>query len=211
MKGKQNAAASSRRAWHEIERERDAAVLRAERAEKALAEESERTRLQLEKAKELQVALRGIASTAVAPVVDDLRKRVNRLRAERDEAVESLETWVDLRQRFNKTLARTVARHFSVPYPDALGMTYEAWMTTAGDAKERELVAKVHNLKNPKRRDPLTGAVHAGRLSGEQAEAVAVARGQVTADKLGRFGTGPGHVWTSDEDALPDVGSETPP
>lgn len=87
MKGKHGAAAVARRSWAEVERERDLALQRASRAEQQL--ERGRISRSVEReavARELQL-LRAAATAATSPVVEQLRAEVEKLRAERDEAV----------------------------------------------------------------------------------------------------------------------------
>lgn len=199
MKGKHSQAASARRDWASLESERDAANLRAERAEKALADTEERSRKAVEAANREISMLREAASSAVAPVVSELRDQMEKLRAERDEADRKFRLWIECRERFDGRLAATLARNFGITAADGYALVTEVWVLTPKTGELGDIVAGLPALsaggETVARR-----AVRNGRLLGSQVQQIERARGISSGRRNGDLDAA-GQHWVSLEDA----------
>lgn len=91
MRGKHGRAAQVRQEWSEIEQERDAAIRRADKATAELASARDAW-ARKQAAMEAEVAaLRAAVSEAVTPVVQQLRESLERMRVERQNALDEAE------------------------------------------------------------------------------------------------------------------------
>lgn len=181
MRGKQGARAANRRDRAEVEQELNQAVVRAERAEKALIESEARHAREREATSREVAVLRAAAEEAVAPIVEEKARRIDALTAERDLAMEKLDAWMDARSKMDRALAITISENFSVRLNESIRLVEEVWSWCLSafhpDVVDQREMFRQRGI--PGSGKTIVQAVSDGRVNPEQAEVLARVRNGV--------------------------------
>ncbi|MGI5247584.1 hypothetical protein [Dactylosporangium sp. CA-139066] len=120
MKGKHGRAAETRQQWLDLERDRDGAMDRAMKLQAQLtADRDAWARRQAAMESEI-AALRTAASEAVTPVVQQLRDQIERMRAQRDEAVALAEKARAKQGRMAERTVGFIAKALGITHVEAM-------------------------------------------------------------------------------------------
>lgn len=206
MRGKNGKAAEARRSWADVERERDEARLRAEKAERELQRQAEQVGSERAAAARELAMLREAAAHAVAPIVENQQAQIDALRDERDGLVLKLAAWGKARNKYERALTVTLASNFPIGPVEAQTLIHQVWGAVL--AHEEPGAVGYHEVTGS---DPGRGssasavmrAVDKGRVTFEQGDTLAEVRtGRRRPSPQGDSAGTYGNLWTTEADII---------